>query len=300
MTSSSSTRGTLRSGPRLPHQSRRQASASPPDLSIVIPAYQEAALIVTSLTRLASYLAGHDELGEVEVVVVVADSSDGTAQLARSCSRLLPRLTVLAAGPRAGKGRDVRLGMLAATGRYRLFMDADLATPLHHLESVHRLMQRDVAAVIAVRDLVACHSSRKRRLITRSGNVLARFLLLPGLRDTQCGFKAFRGDVCDAVFSQARVDGWGFDLEVLALTRRLGHEVVTLDVDDWSDPKAVAEGLVHDAPGRAALRVLRDLLTVRADLWRGRYELGPAPTFPASRSSSLRVVRSPSRSGTSS
>lgn len=270
-----------------------------PDLSIVIPAYQEAALIVASLSRLAAYLAGHPELGRVEVIVVVAESSDGTAQLARGCSRLLPGLTVLAAGPRAGKGRDVRLGMLAATGRYRVFMDADLATPLHHLESVHRLMQREVGAAIAVRDLLTCHSSRKRRLITRGGNMLARLLLLRGLKDTQCGFKAFRDDVCDAVFSQARIDGWGFDLEVLALTRRLGHEVVTFDVDDWSDPKAAAQGLVQDAPGRAALRVLLDLLTVRADLWRGRYELAPAPTTPPSRSSSLRVARSPSRSGTS-
>jgi glycosyltransferase involved in cell wall biosynthesis len=267
-------RDPLPSANRLPVQSRRVALRSQrPDLSIVIPAYQEASLIAASLARLAGYLAAHAELGRVEVIVVVADSPDGTARLARQCAPLLPHLTVLPAGPRAGKGRDVRLGMLAATGDYRLFMDADLATPLHHLESVHRLMTRDAASVIAVRDLSTCHADRKRRLITRWGNLLARLVLLPGVTDTQCGFKAFRADVCDAVFGQATIDGWGFDLELLALTRRLGHDVVTVKVDDWSDPKAAAQGLAEDAPVVAAIRVLRDLLRVRVNLWRGRYEV---------------------------
>jgi glycosyltransferase involved in cell wall biosynthesis len=257
----------------LPSEPCQRPAPPPPDLSIVIPAYQEAAFIAASLTRLASFLAARPQLGRVEVIVVVADSSDGTERLARGCAPLLGQLTVLAAGPRAGKGRDVRLGMLAATGAYRMFMDADLATPLHHLDSVHRLMRRDAAAVIAVRDLGSCHAGRKRRFITRWGNMLARLVLLPGLTDTQCGFKAFRGDVSDAVFRRSTIDGWGFDLELLALTRRLGHEVQTVTVDDWSDPKAAAQGLVQDAPMRAALRVLRDLVRIRVNLWRGRYEL---------------------------
>lgn len=243
---------------------------SKPDLSIVIPAYQEALVIKSSLKTLADYLGEH-HLGEVEVIVVVADSPDGTADLAASCAKLFQNLQVIKAGPRVGKGRDVRLGMLAATGRYRLFMDADLATPLSHLEDVKLLMARDVPVLIAVRNLWSIHKGLRRKLITKGGNWLAQIVLLPGIKDTQCGFKLFREDACEAVFRRMTILGWGFDLELLAIAQQLGYRVSTIAAPDWRDPKAVSGGLVGDAPTSAALQVLQDLFTIRLNLWRGVY-----------------------------
>lgn len=243
---------------------------SRPDLSIIIPAYQEAAAIQSSLITLADRLQEY-HLGKVEVLVVVADSPDGTIQLAQGCAERFESLRVLPAGPRAGKGRDVRLGMLAAGGHYRLFMDADLATPLGHLEDVKLAMGRDLPVLIATRNLWQIHQGLSRKLITKGGNWLAQLILLPGLKDTQCGFKLFREDAATAVFGRMTILGWGFDLEILAVARRLGYPIATVHAPDWRDPKAASGGLTGDAPLHAALQVLRDLTVIRLNLWRGRY-----------------------------
>ena len=241
-----------------------------PDLSIVIPAYQEAEVIESSLITLADYLKEHS-LGKVEVIVVTADSPDGTAEIADAQAEHFHNFKVIRAGKRVGKGRDVRLGMLAAAGRYRLFMDADLATPLTHLEDVKLLMARDVPMMIAVRNLWGIHKGLKRKLITKGGNWLAQVILLPGIKDTQCGFKLMRSDVCEAAFRRMTILGWGFDLEILAIAKSLGYRIAMIEAPDWRDPKAVTGGLVGDSPTNAALQVLRDLITIRLNLWRGRY-----------------------------
>src|SRR5215469_6454375 len=114
---------------------------SPIDLSIIVLAYMEAGIIADSLQQLAGWLKTHD-YGTVEVMVVTADSADGTAKIAQSQAKLFQHFRVVNAGPRVGKGRDVRLGMFEARGRYRLFMDADLATPLRHLDDVKAFMDR--------------------------------------------------------------------------------------------------------------------------------------------------------------
>lgn len=241
-----------------------------PSLSIVIPAYQEAAIIQSTLRTLADYLKEH-HLGGTEVIVVVADSPDGTAELAEACAGQFEVLRVIRAGSRVGKGRDVRLGMLEAKGHYRLFMDADLATPLHHLDDVRLLMARDTAMMIAVRNLWGIHKGLKRKLITKGGNWLAQAILLPGIKDTQCGFKLLREDVCRDVFERMTILDWGFDLEILAIAKRRGYHIATIEAPDWRDPKAVSGGLAGDSPIKAAWQVLRDLLVIRLGLWRGRY-----------------------------
>jgi dolichyl-phosphate beta-glucosyltransferase len=239
---------------------------SQPDLSLVVPAYAEATVIVPTLRALAEHLSARPARS-VEVVVVVADAADATLELARGCVPWFEQCQVIDAGRRAGKGRDVRLGMLAARGRFRMFMDADLATPLHHLDELDAHMAANAAVVVGVRHLWRTHTRLRRRLIATGGNLLIRTLLLPGVSDTQCGFKMFRADVSEAVFSNSTVDGWGFDLEVLAAARRLGHNIDTLLIDDWRDPKSNAAGLGGDGVGRAATEVLHDLLRIRIGLW---------------------------------
>ena len=260
-----------------------------PDLSIVVPAYAEAPLIVRSLRALADHLNSRPHRA-VEVLVVVAESGDGTLQLARLCASLFEQCQVIDAGPRVGKGRDVRLGMLTARGRYRMFMDADLATPLHHLDRLDSFIAADAAVVIGVRNLWQTHRGLRRRFVTSAGNLLVRALLLPGLPDTQCGFKMFRADVCELAFADAAVDGWGFDLEVLKTARQHGHRIDTLAIDDWHDPKPAALGLASDAVGRAAGSVLRDLLRLRLRLWMRRSKAVPVNADDASERGSETTV----------
>ncbi|MGH3936536.1 MAG: glycosyltransferase [Pseudonocardiaceae bacterium] len=240
------------------------------DLSIIIPAYMEAEGIAETLDRLAAFLEIH-EYGEVEVLVVVANSPDGTALIAESKSGLFRNFRVVHAGPRAGKGRDVRLGMFEARGCYRLFMDADLATPLEHLEDVKRLINDGTKIGIAVRDLVKIHSGFMRKCITKVGNILAQIILLPGVKDTQCGFKFFEAKVVEEIFGRMTILGWGFDLEILALARKLGYTVDVIETPDWKDPKATSVGLVGDSAAKAALQVFTELIRVRWNLIRGRY-----------------------------
>lgn len=242
-----------------------------PRLSIIIPAYQEAKRIEKTLDQLAVYLTTH-RYTDTEVVVVNADSPDGTAALAQSKAKLFEQFCLVPAGPRAGKGRDVRLGMLSARGQYRLYMDADLATPLHHLETMREFMSKKVDIVIAVRNLESTHKGF-RKLISEGGNWLVQALLLRGIVDSQCGFKMFSAEATEKIFRRQTILGWGFDMEILAIARRLGYRIHIIPITDWSDkPGGTFEGQV----GTAAIQTLGDLLAI---WWRrlgGRYRY---PTF---------------------
>jgi dolichyl-phosphate beta-glucosyltransferase len=246
-------------------------SSAETDLSIILPAYMEAARIADSLTTLEAFLKTRD-YGRVQVIVVVADSADGTAKIADSMAHKFHDLRVIHAGPRVGKGRDVRLGMFEANGKYRIFMDADLATPLEHLDDIKRdVIDKNEKVGIAVRDLVSSHSGLMRKAITQGGNLLIQILLLPGLKDTQCGFKVFEADAAEHIFNRMTILGWGFDLEILAIARMLHYKIILIDAPDWKDPKAAGAGLAGDSASGAAIQVLRDLLRVRLMMWGGRY-----------------------------
>jgi glycosyltransferase involved in cell wall biosynthesis len=233
------------------------------DLTIVVPAYNEARRIVVSLATLSDHLQAHcQDLGTVDVLVVVARGDDRTAELARAQADAFETFDVLDAGEPAGKGRDVRLGMQAARGRYRLFMDADLATPLHHLETVAKLIRQDVDVIIGVRDLQQSHQG-VRKVISNFGNYLVRRLLRLDIHDTQCGFKAFRGPVADDLFGRQTILGWGFDIEILALAAQRGYRIETIAIDDWQE---VAGGTFKNVAVTGALSTFRDLLKVRRSL----------------------------------
>jgi dolichyl-phosphate beta-glucosyltransferase len=241
------------------------------DLSIIIPAYQEAAGIGQALETLAKFLDTRD-YGVIEVLVVVADSPDGTAKIAQSKAGLFKHFRVVHAGPRAGKGRDVRLGIFEAKGRYKLFMDADLATPLEHLDDVHALMLQDADVIIAVRSLWSIHKGLLRKMMSTFGNVFIQVLILPGIKDTQCGFKAFEAEAAAAIFSRQTMLGWSFDAEVLKIARLLGYKIRKIEAPDWKDPKTAGMGLVGDSALHAAIQTLLDTVEIRLNVWEGRYK----------------------------
>jgi dolichyl-phosphate beta-glucosyltransferase len=246
-------------------------SSSTIDLSIIIPAYMEAAGIAGALEELAAFLKTRD-YGEVEVLVVIPDSPDGTAKIAESKKGLFQHFRVVNAGPRAGKGRDVRLGIYEAKGRYRLFMDADLATPLRHLDDVHAAMQKDAKVIVAVRDLWSIHKGLLRKLMSSFGNIFIQVLILPGIKDSQCGFKAFEAEAAEAIFSRQTMLGWSFDAEVLKIARLLGYKIKTIEAPDWKDPKVAGMGLVGDSPLKAAIQTLLDTVVIRLNAWGGKYK----------------------------
>lgn len=230
----------------------------------------EAANIGDSLDRLAAWLSDHD-YGAVEVLVVVADSTDGTAQIAESKTRLFRELRVIHAGPRVGKGRDVRLGIFEAHGRYRMFMDADLATPLHHLDDVKAFMDRGGKVAIAVRDLLVIHKTFVRKLMSTLANIAARTLVVGGIKDTQCGFKVFEAKAAEQIFGRMTMLQWSFDMEVLAIAKKLGYKIELIEAPDWRDPKAAGAGLVGDSQIMVALKGFMDPFKIRWNIIAGKY-----------------------------
>jgi len=247
----------------------------PVDLSIIIPAYMEALHIAGALAELAAFLDSRD-YGTVEVLVVVADSPDGTANIAAIGARLFKHFRVIQAGPRVGKGRDVRLGIFEARGRYRLFMDADLATPLTHLDDIKAFMDRGGDIAIAVRDLFVVHAGFMRKVMSKSANIAAQLLVVRGIKDTQCGFKAFKAGVAEDVFGRMTMLQWSFDMEVLAIARLRGYGIEFIQAPDWKDPKAAGTGLVGDSMIKIVLNGLLDPFKMRRNIWTGRYK---TPTY---------------------
>ena len=254
-----------------PTQTPQPAASPPVDLSIIVPSYMEARAIESTLEQLAAYLATHD-FGSVEVVVVVADSPDGTARLAQSKASLFKQFKLVHAGPKAGKGRDVRLGIFEASGRYKIFMDADLATPLRHLSDAYNALNQGADVVIAVRNLWSIHDGLLRKIMSAFGNLFIQALVLPGIKDTQCGFKAFRAESAEAIFSRQSMLGWSFDAEILKIARLLGYKIHTFEAPDWQDPKKANMGLAGDSPLHAAIQTLIDTIEIRLNVWEGRYK----------------------------
>jgi putative flippase GtrA len=242
----------------------------PIDLSIVVPAYNEEPFIGRTLDMLADILE-RIELGIVEVIVVAASGTDDTALIAKAKEHLFPHFQLIQPGPKVGKGRDVREGMLAARGRYRMFMDADLATPLPHLEQVSTFIQGGGSVGIGVRNIGMYHKSFVRNLISVINSLLTRLVAVPGVRDTRCGFKVFEAQIATHLFSRMRMPRWGFDTEILALAKHHGHEITTFHIPDWHDPKENGSGLVGESVFRAVLQSALDPFKVRWGIITGRY-----------------------------
>ena len=217
------------------------------DLSVVIPAYNEEQRLGPTVAALAGFLAARP--GRWEILVVDDGSTDGTVALGAQLAARWPALRVIATTPNRGKGHAVRVGMLAARGALVLMYDADGSTPPSEIPRLLAPIQAGQAAVAIGSRYVAGASSRSqplwRRVWSRVANRFVRGTLVPGVRDTQCGFKAFTAAAARDLFGRATVDGWAFDLEVLALARRLDHPVAEVGVA-WTDDRRSRVRPLHD------------------------------------------------------
>jgi len=247
---------------------------SEPDLTVVVPAYNEAAIIVATLEEIAGHLQRLGLSGEI----VVADdgSSDRTLALARDASIGAAALRLLPSGAgNRGKGDAVRRGMLAARGRMVLFTDADLSTPLSELDHFVRELEAGSQVVIGSRKLhperVVRRQPWPRQFMGRVFSWLSRRLLNPQVADFTCGFKAFQRDVAVDLFTPLTLSGWAFDAELLHVAFRRGIPVVELPVA-WSNRADTRVRLRRDILGSAG-----GLVRVVWNGWRGLYDRPPQP-----------------------
>ena len=238
------------------------------DLSIIVPAFNEQHRLPPTLDRLHAYLTGQSS--RWEIVVVDDGSQDATCAVVRAAAARIPNLRLVRQTPNRGKGAAVRLGMLAARGQIRVMSDADGSMSPDQLP---RLLAPILAckAEIAIGSRYAdgARSDAKqpwyRVLWSRLANQLVQRSLVPGVRDTQCGFKAFTAEAARELFPRGRIDGWAFDLEILALARRAGFAIAEVGVE-WTDDR---RSRVH--PLRDMWKVVREAMTIRNNLRRGVY-----------------------------
>lgn len=239
---------------------------TPPFLSIVIPAHNEEYRLPPSLQKIADFL--QTQSYSAEVVVVENGSQDRTLEIAREFARQVPCLHVVSEAAR-GKGLAVRRGMLEAQGEYRFICDADLSMPI---DQVNRflppaLLHADVA--IGSREIAGSmryHEPAYRHLIGRGFNSIVRWMALPGLQDTQCGFKCFSAQAAKDVFNRQSLTGMSFDVEILFIARRLGYTIHEIPIDWYFDPDSRVR-LIQDS-----LQMFLDLLTIRRNARMGLYD----------------------------
>lgn len=242
---------------------------SRPALSVVIPAFNEEARLPATLARVRAYL---DARGAPYQVLVVNDgSSDRTAEVARAQGG---PVELLHHARNRGKGHAVRAGMLAAAGERRLMTDADLSTPIEELPKLEAELARGFDVAIGSRAVAGARIEVRqpfyREAMGRLFNRLVQGLLLPGLSDTQCGFKLFTAAAATAAFGPARLDGFSFDVEALYLARRQGLRVAEVPVV-WRNDAATRVGLSGGA------RAFVDLVRIRTAAARGRYGAAGSP-----------------------
>ena len=240
-----------------------------PSISIVIPAYNEAARLSRSLGRMTSFLRTYQT---AELLVVDDGSTDGTAEVAErylseDCS---VEWRVLRLPTNRGKGCAVRHGLLAARAPVALFSDADLSTPMTELPKLVDLIYNgscDVAFGSRALDrrLIETRQPFYRDRAGRAFNAALRLATGLPFHDTQCGFKAFRMAVCRELLECATIDGFGFDVELLFVAHRAGLRMQEVPVR-WRHEEGSKVRLSRDGP-----RMLADIATVRRQMWTGHY-----------------------------
>ncbi len=238
-----------------------------PFLSVVIPTFNEAARIGETLSQVIEYLSGRDY--QWEVVVADDGSTDQTAQVVGQAVLEHSNVRVLRL-PHRGKGWAVKNGMLAAEGEYRLLSDADLSVPIEQVERLLPLFEPQdsggVGADIVLGSREAPGAVRfgepaRRHLMGRFFNFLVNRLAVPGLADTQCGFKCFRGETAQDLFPRLTLDGFAFDVELLHLARKQGLTYSEVGVDWYYRSQSKVR------PIQDSLAMTLDLLKIR---WRHR------------------------------
>jgi dolichyl-phosphate beta-glucosyltransferase len=230
-----------------------------PLVSVVIPAYNEAERIRPGLEQILQYVQATGL--DCELILVDDGSSDDTAEVVRRHLNGALPLRVIRQDPNQGKAAAVKRGILAATGRFVGYADADMSTPFAEIDRFLQALADGADIAIGSRSIagadVQVRQPLPRALAGKLFGAFTRLVLLPGINDSQCGFKFFRREVARDLFSRQRLTGWAFDAELLYLAWRLGYRVVQIPVRWMNDPNTKVKML------SAGPRMVWDVLRIR-------------------------------------
>ncbi len=248
-----------------------------PYLSVIIPAYNEAKRLPLTLIDIDKHLSKADFT--YEIIAVDNNSKDATQEVAERFSHIIKNLRVIEC-PLQGKGAAVKMGMLEAKGEIRIFTDADNSTSIDQFykmipyfsakggSALDKKQSYDV--VIGSRDIKGSKlipaQSWYRQLPGNMGNLFIQALVLPGLWDTQCGFKALTGEAAEKIFPLLKIKHWGFDVEILALAKALGYKIKEIPVIWVNDP-------FSHVKASAFIEVLLEVVKIRWWLWTDKYNI---------------------------
>jgi dolichyl-phosphate beta-glucosyltransferase len=254
-----------------------------PNLSVVIPAYNEEQRLPGTLEQVLAYLEQQPYTSEL--LVVDDGSRDGTREVVTRFSAQDERVRLVEYGVNRGKGYAVRQGMLAATGDRILMSDADLSTPIAELEKLAARLDDGCDIAIGSRALpesnLAVHQPPLRELIGRCFNLVVRILAVPGIHDTQCGFKLFSRAAAHDIFPLLTVDQWAFDVEALLVARKMGYQIAEVPVtwvNDENSKVNVARDFVRTVLDLGRIRLYWSLRSPRRSplaACRDRASVGP-------------------------
>jgi len=237
-------------------------------LSVVIPAYNEAKRIGKTLLDVDKYLS--EQNYDYEILVVIDGATDDTARVVENYKKLVKNLNIINNKQNHGKGYVVRQGMLNAKGEWRLFMDADGSTSIDHVEKMWPLT-KEYKVIISSREKrdskdakVAVPQSFFKEFLGKIANLLIQIFGVWGIWDTQNGFKMFHESVVDEIFSRTKINHWGFDIEALALAKKLGYKIGIVGIYWVNDPNS-------HVTLKGYLYTFVELLKIRWNLIRNKY-----------------------------
>lgn len=226
-----------------------------PTLSFIIPAYNEESRIKKSLVTALDYFSRQSY--STEIVVVDDGSKDRTVEIVRQFSKI----TLLVQPKNMGKGAAVRRGMLESTGKYRIFSDADFSTPVNQTEKLLSLLESGadvcVGSRVLDRSLLKVHQPWYREAMGRIFSTLVQILIVKGIEDTQCGFKGFTAVAAEEIFSELKIERFGFDVEIFYLAYKMGLRMEQIGIEWYNDERSTVNPLVDST------RMLFDLLRVK-------------------------------------
>jgi len=234
-------------------------------LTLIIPAYNEERRLPKSLEQIVTFVQQQPE--PIEVLIVENGSRDRTTEIAEAYATLYPFVRVMHS--EKGKGSAVKAGMMAGRGRYLFICDSDLSMPIAEVRKFLPPVLPDYDVAIASREGPGAHRYGEppyRHLMGRVFNFIVRVLAIPGFQDTQCGFKSFRREVAGEVFAAQTMTGWAFDVEAIFIALRRGYRVIAVPINWYFD----GDSRIDPIPD--TYRMVRDVLRIRVNAWRGAYE----------------------------